>query len=409
VSGAAPRVEILSQGDELVAGEVVDTNAAWLARELTALGHEVTRHTAVGDRLDALVELLREIAGRADGCVCSGGLGPTVDDLTAEAVARAFERPLVLDETALRGIRAWYERLGTPMPEPNRKQALLPEGARRLDNHHGTAPGFTLIEGGCRFYFLPGVPWEMRGMFEHGVKPDLAATLGIRPLRQITLRTIGVGESALQARMNAIALPEDAALGFCLVGSEVRIKLRFPADCADDRLRALAADLEQALGDAVFSIDGIGRPSGDLADVVGRLLSERRARLIVAETVSAGRLASQCAHWSGLAEARVYRDVESLRRALNLPVAADREALADHAARQLRLAAGADYGLVQIPSGTDDSELRVSLATPTGTLQAARSLGQEPNRRVYQAVGFTLDVLRRYLLTHPQKLAALRF
>jgi len=398
VSGAAPRFEILSQGEEVVAGEVVDTNAAWLASELTALGYAVTRHTAVGDRLDALTDLLREIAGRADCCVCTGGLGPTIDDRTAEAVAHAFERPLSLDETACNDIRAWYERLGTPMPEPNRKQALLPEGARRLDNHHGTAPGFTLIEDGCRFYFLPGVPWEMRGMFEHGVKPDLVATLGVRPLRQITLRTIGVGESALQARMNSIALPEDAVLGFCLVGSEVQIKLRFPADSADDRLRTLAADIEQALGDAVFGIDGIGRPSGDLADVVGRLLDERGARLIVAETVSAGMLASQCAHWNGLAEARVYRDVEALRRALSLPTAADREALANHAALQLRLAAGADYGLVQIPSGTDGSELRVSLATPTGTRQAIRPLGNEPNRRVHQAAGFTLDVLRRHLL-----------
>ena len=136
-----PRAEIFSQGDEVVTGEIVDTNAAWLAEALTGMGFEIARHTAVGDRLDELIQLLREIAERADLCVCTGGLGPTCDDLTAEAVSRAFGRPLAMDSVALGQIEDWFRRMGRNMSAVNRKQALLPAGAVRLDNAWGTAPG----------------------------------------------------------------------------------------------------------------------------------------------------------------------------------------------------------------------------------------------------------------------------
>jgi molybdenum cofactor synthesis domain-containing protein len=124
-----------------VTGEIADTNAAWLSSELIGLGFDVTRHTAVGDRLEALVDLLREISRRADLCLCTGGLGPTCDDLTAEAVSLAFERPLAMDPTALTQIEDWFSRMNRDMPSVNRKQAMLPAGATRLDNLWGTAPG----------------------------------------------------------------------------------------------------------------------------------------------------------------------------------------------------------------------------------------------------------------------------
>ena len=148
-------VEIFSQGEELVTGQTLDTNAGWLSARLVQMGFTVSRHTTVGDNLDDLVGLLKEVAGRADCCICSGGLGPTIDDLTAEAVAIAFNRPLIFDTVAYQQISEFFSNRDRPMSESNRKQALLPKGAERLDNDWGTAPGFALQQDQCWFAFVP--------------------------------------------------------------------------------------------------------------------------------------------------------------------------------------------------------------------------------------------------------------
>ena len=153
-----PTLEIFSQGEEIVTGQTVDTNAAWLSQKAVACGFTVTRHTAVGDKLGDLIVLLQDIAQRADCCICTGGLGPTSDDLTAEAVASAFNLPLEFDEFAFEQINRFFAHRNRTMPESNRKQAMLPQGAVRIDNEWGTAPGFSLDFGRCWFVFLPGVP-----------------------------------------------------------------------------------------------------------------------------------------------------------------------------------------------------------------------------------------------------------
>src|SRR5262245_1963247 len=136
---APPRAEILSQGDEVVTGQIADTNAAWLSERLTELGFDVARHTTVGDRRSDLVSVLREIAARCDLCRCTGGPGPTDDDLTAGSVAEAFDRPLQLDAVALGQIEEKFRRFGREMAPVNRRQAELPAGTARLDNDWGTA------------------------------------------------------------------------------------------------------------------------------------------------------------------------------------------------------------------------------------------------------------------------------
>ncbi|NOQ35163.1 MAG: competence/damage-inducible protein A, partial [Methylococcaceae bacterium] len=133
-----PKVEIFSQGEEVVTGQVADTNAAWLSTQLVEMGFKVSRHTAVGDKLEDLISLLQEIASRADCCICTGGLGPTTDDLTREAVATAFDAPLEFDEIALKNISEYFTQRDRAMPEVNRKQAYFPKNAKRIDNDWGT-------------------------------------------------------------------------------------------------------------------------------------------------------------------------------------------------------------------------------------------------------------------------------
>ncbi|MBC8443806.1 MAG: competence/damage-inducible protein A, partial [Deltaproteobacteria bacterium] len=153
--------ELLSTGDEIRTGALIDANSAYIAERVEMSGIPVVRHTTVGDDLKELVTVLQEIGSRADIAVVTGGLGPTEDDLTAESAAEAAGVVRDLDSVALKMIEHFFEKFGRPMSTSNRKQAYLPRGAIRLDNRIGTAPGFLLKIGRCRFFFLPGVPIEM--------------------------------------------------------------------------------------------------------------------------------------------------------------------------------------------------------------------------------------------------------
>ncbi len=406
-----PTAEIFSQGEEVVSGQIADTNAAWLSEQLVAMGFDVTRHTAVGDRLGALIELLHEISRRADCCICTGGLGPTQDDLTAQAVARVFERRLELDTAALAAIEHYFARLALRMPEVNRKQALLPHGALRLDNRWGTAPGFALEAGQCWFAFLPGVPDEMKNMFDHCVRPRLEQRFKLEAGRLITLRAIGIGESAIQERLDSIELPPQVVLSFRTAAPENHIKLLFPPGFDSAELMDVVGAVKAAIGDEVFSVEGGFGPGGDLACVVGRLLSARRETLAVAETLSGGKLASLCANQACFVEGHVLPDPTRLadRFGIALPPMATADALraaTREIADRLRLAAGAHYGLAQLwrsdcsareESSSATIELYHALAMPTGTQLQSRRVGGAIQRKQSVAAALALDMLRRYL------------
>jgi nicotinamide-nucleotide amidase len=405
-----PTVELFSQGEEVVRGQIADTNAAWLSERLSEMGLDVTRHTAVGDRLDALVGVLCEISGRADCCICTGGLGPTQDDLTAEAAARAFNLKLLLDATALADIERQFARLGQRMPGVNRKQALLPAGACRLDNRWGTAPGFALDAGRCWFVFLPGVPHEMKSMFDVCVRPLLERRFELCPGRLITLRAIGIGESAIQEKLDAVRLPGQVTLSFRAAMPENHVKLMFPPDFDAFELEKVVAGVKAAIGDAVFSVDGLAGPGGDLAAVIARLLIGRQETLAAGETVSGGRLASLCASQPWFLEGCVLPDPVrfAARFGIALPQAAAGRALCEAArsiAEQLREKTGATFGLAQLPcieavrqretSGT--VQLCNALATPAGAHVQMRRVGGSVERKQIMAATASLDLLRRHL------------
>jgi nicotinamide-nucleotide amidase len=403
-----PVAEIFSQGDEIITGEIADTNSAWLSRELTALGFDVTRHTAVGDRLEALVDLLREIAGRADLCICTGGLGPTCDDLTADAVSQAFGPPLELDEDALAQVEAYFMRFGRAMPEVNKKQALLPRGSERLDNLWGTAPGFALTAGRCRFVFMPGVPGEMKAMFRRWVEPDLRRRFLLFPARLVVLNTVGLGESSLQERLDRIALPPEVKLGFRAGGPENRVKLLFPANFPETELDDIVKRAADAIGDAVFSVGGAEEAENDLASVVGRELAARQATLYVVETISGGKLANRCAGELWFRGAVVVPDSAGLCQYLGIQRSDD---LAQAVARiipRLRLQ-GADHVLAQIARYDRDRlhdeagmvDVQLILAAPDGVWQQTRSIGGNIKRKQFTATALSFDFLRRYLLKKP--------
>lgn len=277
---------VLSTGTELTRGELVNTNATWLSEQLTTLGFEVSSHLTVGDDVEHIVSAMRYFAGKVEVVVCTGGLGPTTDDLTALSAAKALDVPLVRDATSLERIRQRFAKLGRPMNEANEKQADLPEGCVVLPNSEGTAPGFAVQLGSTKYFFLPGVPKEMRPMFGHAVVP-LIAGMAPRTTHQIHLRTVGLPESEAQMRLRDVeAQFPGVTIGYRAHFPEVEVKVhaRAGSEHEAEALARLAAEQVRArLGDAVY-----GDREDTFPGAVGRLLRNRGLTVALAESITGG-------------------------------------------------------------------------------------------------------------------------
>jgi len=282
-----PRIAVLTVGDELLNGEIADTNTARIAAVLGRHGFRLSASLTVGDLEEEIAQALRDLALRHDVVIVSGGLGPTRDDLTARSAASAFERPLSLSAEAMESIRNFFERLGREMHRRDEKQALLPAGAAVLPNRGGTAPGFLLPVNGSSVYFLPGVPEEMAAMLEEGVLPLLKESFDeIPPLRERVFRVFGLPEPKVEELLDGIVLSQGINVAYGLDFPFVLAKLRAEGEGADLLLDEAEPSVRQALGDHLVSV-------GDetLAERVGRLLVERGMSLALAESCTGGLIA----------------------------------------------------------------------------------------------------------------------
>lgn len=297
------RCEIVAVGTELLLGQIVDTNSAWMGEQLAIRGVEHLRQTKVGDNQARIVAVLREALDRADAVIVCGGLGPTQDDITREAVAELMGVPLVRHPELGDVIRDMFARRGRAMPEINMRQADVPEGATVIEQRVGTAPGLICPVGDRVVYVVPGVPHEMREMLERAVLPDIEARSDDRrTFVSRVLRTWGESESGLAELLgDRIAALDDTGnptLAFLASGIE-GLKLRLTASGptapeADALLDAEEAEIRRVLGDLVFS-------SADepMEAVVGRMLRERGLTVAVAESLTGGLVASRMVSIAG--------------------------------------------------------------------------------------------------------------
>lgn len=281
----SPKVVIFSQGDEVITGVTVDTNAAYLADHCHRLGFDVIRHITVADELDDLVQVLRDIDAQADICLSTGGLGPTQDDLTTEAFIQAFSVEQVFDQTALAMMENYFAKLQLNMPALNRKQAYLPANATRIDNHWGTAPGFIANGKRCRFYCMPGVPYEMKNMMDSIVLGELRTQFNVEKTTLVTLRTMGMGESAMQQEIDKLTLAKDIRISFRAGLSENELKLIFPYGYKQDKMREDVDAVKGVLSDRVFAIDGLGQSVESLPAYISQLMQSKGCTLNIIETI----------------------------------------------------------------------------------------------------------------------------
>lgn len=398
------RFDIVSQGEELVSGQGTDTNASWLCAELGALGLRAGRITVVGDALDEIRDVLAEAAGRARVVVCTGGLGPTSDDLTRDAAAAAFGRPLVESAEALGQVEARYRTRNRAMPVKNRVQALLPEGATLLENRLGTAPGFRIDHEACSLYFLPGVPFEMKAMVHEHVLPDVRERFSLPPRRTIVFRCVGLAESVAAERMDGVER-EGVGVGYRASFPEVQVKLHLAPDID---AAPLIVDTQARLGDAVFGVD-----TGNLAEVLGQALAARGETVATAESCTAGRIAAELTAIPGasryvLGGAVVYSNAEKVRQcgvsqALLDEHGAVSEPVARALAEGIRARVGATWGIgvtgIAGPDGGSAEKpvgtVHIAVAGPAGTAHRRWRLPYDRPRNLLASTASALDLLRR--------------
>ncbi len=298
------KLEVLTIGTELLLGYTVDTNAAELGRALAAAGAEITRHTTVADRPEAIRASVAEALDRTGFVITTGGLGPTRDDMTKTVVAELLGKRLMLDERLLATIRARFDRMGRPMPASNRTQAEVPEDAVILPNARGTAPGLWVEDArGRTVVLLPGVPREMQGLLVEEVLPRIVARQGgdRRVVLSRTVRTTGVSESALAERVGPIEA-DIAPLTLAYLPSVEGVDLRVTAwglelEDAAARLTAVVARLKVAVGE-----HGYGEDDADLAAVLLEALRRGRHRLAVAESCTGGMLGERITNIPGASD-----------------------------------------------------------------------------------------------------------
>ena len=411
------RAEIVAIGSELLLGQNLDTNTQWIAERLAAAGIDCTHQVSVGDNVERIAETMRLALSRADAVICTGGLGPTQDDLTREAIAAVADVTLRRDPDALALVEEVFRRRGRQMSPSNARQGDVPEGARIIAPARGTAPGIICPVGTGVIYAMPGVPDEMQEMLERAVLVDLAARSGERAvISSRVLRTWGMGESAVAElvapRVDALATagpgaPTIAFLASGMEGIKIRLTVKAPdARAAAAALTAEEAELRALLGDLVFGVD-----DETMEHAVGELLLAAGWRLALAESYTGGLVSARLVGEPGasrwLAGAVVAYEPGVKQQLLKVPagpvVSAEAAMAMAEGARELL---GADVGCATTGvAGPEPDE-----GHPPGTCFAGIALPGRPALGVALNLGgtrarireigtiSTLDRLRRALM-----------
>jgi nicotinamide-nucleotide amidase len=417
--GAIVSAEIITIGDEILFGHILDTNTKWIGEELTAIGLLPARKTSVGDKRDEIIDALQRAFDRYDLVVVTGGLGPTKDDITKQTLCDFFDTRLVLHPEALAHVTAFFKKRGREMIEANVQQAALPETCRYLVNHWGTAPGMWFEKDGKVLVALPGVPYEMKELMTHAVLPQLKTFFTLPVIVHHTIRTIGIGESFLAERIAdwEDSLPETIKLAYLPSFSGVKLRLTgYGQDHEAVRANLLqhSARLSERVGEYIYGYDDT-----EIEEAVGELLNNCSATVVTAESCTGGYVAHRLTTVPGSAsyflgsvvsysnevkieQLGVPAELLEAYGAVSEPVAI---AMAEGARTRLK----ADFALsttgVAGPSGGSDEKpvgtVWIACAGPSGTVTRKLQLGTLREVNIQLTAMHVLNMLRQQVEQPP--------
>ncbi len=379
-------------------GQITDTNAVWIAERLSEVGVDLYFRTTVGDNVGRIVDAIKHALTRADVIITTGGLGPTVDDVTREAVARAAGRDLVLDDQLLEQIRARFGKWGSPMSENNVRQAYIPRGALPVENPVGTAPCFIVEHEGRYVISLPGVPREMKYMMETRILPWLREKTGDeRIILSKTLRTCAVGESLVDAKIADLETATNPTVGLLAHPGQTDVRITAKGKTraeAEALIREVETKVRERLGDWIY-----GEGDETVDEVVARLLTARSWRIALAETNTAGKIAERLR-----ARPEGARIVKSAMLHDNVTEITEKNAAT--IAEQLRNVTGADIALAVLGTtqsgqdmySEDTGKSAMAVATPQGTKSNAYTIGGIGEQAQTWIIIRALDLIRRAAL-----------
>ena len=359
--------EIISIGDELLIGQVVNTNQAYIAEQLNTVGISVKRMTTVGDRESEILGSFKEAWKSHDIAVITGGLGPTHDDITRSVVCKFFDTNLVKNEEALENVKRLFGSRGLPVTTLNEQQALVPNGCTVIQNTQGTAPGYLFEKEGKTMIVMPGVPFEMTAMMENFVLPHFSRKVKGIVVRHRTLKTTGIAESLLAERIGDVGALFSPGSGITLafLPSPLGVRLRISVSSSS------AADADRALSDVEAKLRAkahkyiYGMEKEELEDIVGRLLIERRMTIAVAESCTGGLIMDRLTDVPGSSAYFLHGDVVYSNESKIARVGMPEEILAEHGAVSREVAEALAEG-IRKQSGTDIGVSTTGIAGPSG-------------------------------------------
>ncbi len=394
--------EIVTIGTELLLGEIADTNAAHIARQLAAIGVDHYYTTTVGDNEQRIVGVLRQSLARSDVIITTGGLGPTVDDVTRQAVARVAQRELVFSSQLLAQIDAFFRRRGYTMTENNRQQAFIPQGGIVIANPVGTAPAFIVELDDGAIICLPGVPHEMEYLMSQQVLPYLQKTMGqTAVILSRLVHTVAIGESVVDQAISDLMHRDNPTVGTRAHPGQTDVCITAKAAFREDAVQlldAMEAQVRGRLGTAIYGVDDETLPV-----VVVTSLRDKGFKLAIGETTTDGIIAARLREVADgdkiLMGAHVAADGAALAQQLGLETTAAGDALASAIAQALCVEYGADLGLAILEDDGQNPVLHIALAAPDGG-----KVHSSPSRgRSDYAAGWTLhralDMVRRWSMS----------
>lgn len=420
------RAEVITIGDEILFGQITDTNTQWISTELTNIGIRTVRKSSVGDQHDAILQILHEAHERADVIIITGGLGPTKDDITKKVLCQYFGVGLVRNETALALVTGFFEKRGREMTDLNRGQADLPANAVYMQNDWGTAPGMWFShEGrddryagaGPKVYVsLPGVPFEMKHLMTNRILPRLRDTFEMPIIKHKMIRTIGIGESFLAERIEAWedALPDHIKLAYLPHFGQVRLRLTATGtdDARLDReLAEQVAKVMPLIEKSVFGFD-----DDELETVIGRLLKDKNSTLGIAESCTGGYVSAQITKVPGSSAyfrgsiVSYSNDVKTTQLGVSADTLTQHGAVSEETIRQmaegvrtaLNTSVGiATSGIAGPGGGTPDKPVGtvwIACATDRRTVTRLLKLGQYRDQNIQLTTTYVLNMLREELL-----------